>query len=197
MITKKDKRQMELEKLEGGFSLFTNGAHQTKEKYTPRHTTASKSTANSKKSYHFTPRVNKTQNNPLLRYLEQEEQREQNNSDKTSTRKKWSNSSFTLKTTDGCQIKINGPNRYDKPSIKIKKNDNHMFSNDYYSDDFESESDDERDGKDKHLIESVQFSDFSESDSDEVKESKSNQGLIFNISKNDVKVIKAYLNPFF
>ena len=208
MSNKKDKKEEQLEKLEGGFSLYTNGAHQPKERYIPRHTTA-KSSSSSKRSQHFVPRMHK--NNPLLdlKALQDEQQqvkqRVSSGPSNVTSRKKWSNTSFTIKTTDGCEIKINAPNHYQSSNDKTnKKSDNSVHSNDceyYYSDDFESDSDNEirvTKSDSKNLIESVRFSDQSDredssSDDNEPKpqpdrsRNKKNQ-MVLRLSQNDVKV---------
>ena len=208
LSNKKDKKEEQLEKLEGGFSLYTNGAHQPKERYIPRHTTA-KSSSSSKRSQHFVPRMHK--NNPLLdlKVLQEEQQLKQRASSAKSnvtTRKKWSNTSFTIKTTDGCEIKINAPNHFQSSNDKTnKKSDNSVHSNDceyYYSDDFESDSDNEQirvtKSESKNLIESVRFSDQSDredsssSDDDEPKtkpdRTRNKNQMVLQLSQNDIKV---------
>ncbi len=192
LSNQKDKRQEELEKLENGFNLFTNGAHQGKEKYTPRYTTAAKSSLNSKKSQQFaTPRTSRTNTSasPLLRHFEKQQQQQQHTS--ANSRKKWANSSFTIKTTDGCQIKIHAPNHYES---KGESSNNRMLSNDcteYYSDDFESDESEVE--ADKGLIESVMFSDDDDDDDDDEAAVKSKR-FVFHLSREEAKLVRESIN---
>lgn len=193
-----------------------NGAHKTTERYTPRHTTAKSSSSSTDKKYNFNfkPRIH-VRKNPLdnLRELELLANKDRAQS-APSSRKKWthSNSSLTIKTTDGYEIKINAPNFYKHETSKSditsdKKNIKHQ-SNDceyYYSDDFESESESDTDDKKKtenassnkkDLIQSVQFSDLSDEESDEeankpVKTNVNNKNkrISLRLSQNDIKVI--------
>ena len=210
MANKKDEKVEKLEKLEGGFSLYVNGAHKSSEKYTPRHTTASKTSTDKKKNFDFTPRIhirkNPVDNLKQLAFLEKKD-RSQSAPNKPN-RKKWSdnsNMSFTIKTTDGYEIKINAPNEY-KPRISksdatpIKKSHDYEYC---YSDDFESDSDSEEQknkieqNKIKGILQSVKFSDDSdlEVDSDnevcQIKPEsnvKSAKNLFVKLSNKDIKV---------
>jgi hypothetical protein len=148
---KKDKNEEKLEKLEEGFSLYVNGAHKTSEKFTPRHTITK---SNDKKNF-FKPRIhyrkNQIDNSEFLNALTNREKSQ--SAPAMPTRKKWSNSSFTIKTADGYEIKINAPNnskqnvsKSDIPNTNTPKKKNcvkgkRIQSEFYYSDDFENESD--------------------------------------------------------
>lgn len=197
-----------MERLENGFNLFTNGAHQSKEKFTPRYTTATKSSVNSKKSQHFTPRKN-SKRSSLLKYFEEKQVQEPFRFTETAhnDRKRWENNSFCIKTTEGCQIKINAPNRYEKnlvSTFKGKETNEHI--NSYYSYDFESESEDESKNDDisdkkldnkktsnKNLIESVLFSDCSENEGkDNLHNPKKKKDFVLQLTTNDVQVNHIY-----
>ncbi len=211
MAKKKGEKEEKLEKLEGGFSLYVNGAHKSSEKYTPRHTTASKSSTDKKTNFqHFTPRIH-VRKNPLenlkeLAFL--------NNKDRSQSapnkpvRKKWgdnSNNSFTIKTIDGYEIKINAPNEFKSHMTKsdTTSNANKNKSHDceyYYSDDFESESDtDEKKNANKEekcILQSVKFSDDSDLDENLIekptqtspKELVENKKIFLKLTNKDVKV---------
>ena len=217
LMKKKDKKEEELEKLESGFKLYTNGAHKPAEKFTPRYTTAKSSSE--KRSFNFIPELF---GGELKSFRELSESNggktdRVNSAPNAKIRKKWSHTSFTIKTDEGYQIKINGPNcdqacKSDTGSknqkechyieLDFKRND----SDNYYSDDFESCSESEEDTKaqsekdeinDKKLIETVQFSD--DSDVEEIKEmpvgkksretnnNKKGQ-IVCELSKKDIKV---------
>ena len=109
IVKKKDKKEEELEKLEGGFNLYVNGAHKKNAKYTPRLTTA-KSSINSSSS--------SNKNFSKLNLESLNSSRSPSTTPAVTTRKKWSNSSFIFKTSDGCEIKINSPSHYQKAEIK-------------------------------------------------------------------------------
>lgn len=197
-----------MERLENGFNLFTNGAHQSKEKFTPRYTTATKSSLNSKKSQHFTPRKN-SKSSLLLRYNEEKQEQERFHSTETThnDRKRWENASFCIKTTDGCQIKINAPNRYEKNLVStFKGKETNEPTNPYYSYDFESESEDEFKNGDisdkkldnkktsnKNLIESVLFSDCSDNEEKySLHNPKKKKNFVLQLTMNDVQVNYIY-----
>jgi len=157
--TKKDKNEEKLEKLEGGFSLYVNGAHKTSEKFTPRHTITK---SNDKKNF-FKPRIhhrkNQIENTEFLNALTNRDGSQ--STPAMPTRKKWSNSSFTIKTADGYEIKINAPQQNMKQNVSKsdvtntnttpkKKNflkGKRTQSEFYYSDDFENESESEENDK--------------------------------------------------
>jgi hypothetical protein len=199
MMNKKDEKEEKLEKLEGGFNCYVNGAHKTSARYTPRHTTAKSSSTSDKKSFvktRITPRSNIFDN---IRELEQMSNKDRCQSAPSNNpgRKKWSNDSFTIKTNDGYEIKINAPNatrpqfsKSDSTCTKITPHKKNKKGELKYSDDFESESDLEEtlkketvrkeaqesdaDNKDKqnsrNLIQSVKFSDVS--DDSDIEEKK-------------------------
>jgi hypothetical protein len=183
MANKKGEKEEKLEKLEGGFSLYVNGAHKSSEKYTPRHTTASKTSTDKKSNFHFTPRIH-VRKNPLdnlkeLAFISNKDRAQ--SAPNKPVRKKWGDTpSFTIKTVDGYEIKINAPNEFKSPMSKSSNtaNSNKNKSHDceyYYSDDFESESggedeedeveemDEEKKSKEpKCILQSVKFSDDSD-----------------------------------
>ncbi len=197
-MNKKDEKEEKLEKLEGGFNCYVNGAHKTSVRYTPRHTTAKSSASSDKKSFvktRITPRSNIFDN---IRELEQlaNKNRCQSAPSNNPGRKKWSNDSFTIKTNDGYEIKINAPNatrpqfsKSDSTYTKITSTKQNKKGELKYSDDFESESDleetlkketvkktqesdTEKEKPDtKNLIQSVKFSDVS--DDSDVENNKS------------------------
>jgi hypothetical protein len=161
MMNKKDEKEEKLEKLEGGFNCYVNGAHKSSARYTPRHTTAAKSSSSTdKRSFvksRVTPRSNIFDN---IRDLEQLTNKDRCQSAPSTEntgggggggRKKWSNDSFTIKTNDGYEIKINAPNAtrshisksdttYSKVKAASGKTGNKKHDT-RYSEDFESESD--------------------------------------------------------
>ena len=199
IANKKDKNEEKLEKLELGFNTYVNGAHKTAEKYTPRHTTSKSSLGSSDKNYNFClkPRIH-VRKNPIdnLRQLEFLANKDRAKSASTETaRKKWSNTSFTIKTSDGYDIKINAPNSCRKNHVsnldmnnskitatkkKIKKlakktsNSEKITNNSndceyYYSDDFISDD-----------------SISSDCDESNIKNDKFNQDLIQSVKFSDV-----------
>ena len=195
LSSRKDKETEQKEKLEGGFSLYMNGAHK-KEKFTPRHTVA-KDGGRKKRMFNFAPHLMPAVND--LEALKAMSQAQESNSNSNSTpstvrgRKKWNSnmSSITIKTQDGANIKIK-PNNSTESTTETPRvsNDSHddsrsteflQFDPDHYSYDFESdESSDieEEIGEDiavagqqsdvkKSLIEDVKFSDLSDDEEDE------------------------------
>jgi hypothetical protein len=191
LMHKKDKKEEELEKLETGFNTYVNGAHKKNEKYTPRYTiTKTSSATNSCSSRHFT---NSKFNIPInLESLCSSRNSSANVTPATTSRKKWGNSSFIFKTTDGCEIKISSPNHYKKNDSEPKKtlNSNETITSNEceYSDDFESDEDTNANKKkilDENLIETVKFS-SDEEDTTEITSNKKN--FVFKLTKNDVKV---------
>lgn len=209
--SKKDEKVEKLEKLEGGFNLYVNGAHRANEKYTPRHTTV-KSTEN-RKNFNFKPNISSNERSKKFSNLFFDQNDRSKSAPSVVTRKKWSTSSFTIKTTDGYEIKINAPNAM-KPQISksdITANNRLKMSNDNefnYSEDFESDSENEseenlnsnnknkaNEKQEESLIESVKFSDISDiedNSSDESikqKTSCNNKKFVLDLSPNDIKVI--------
>ncbi|CAF0846451.1 unnamed protein product [Brachionus calyciflorus] len=83
------KELSELEKLEAGFNIYFNGAHRQIERPTPRYSIIK---SNDRKYLHSKLNSDKT-----------------NKPESKRNRKKWANSSFTIKTADGFKIKINAP----------------------------------------------------------------------------------------
>lgn len=194
---KKDKKEEELEKLETGFNTYVNGAHKKNEKYTPRYTiTKTSSATNSCSSRHFT---NSKFNIPInLESLCSSRNSSANVTPATTSRKKWGNSSFIFKTTDGCEIKISSPNHYKKNDSEPKKtlNSNETITSNEceYSDDFESDEDTNANKKktlDENLIETVKFS-SDEEDTTEITSNKKN--FVFKLTKNDVKLLRQSFN---
>lgn len=214
-----------MEKLESGFSLYVNGAHQKNERYTPRHTITKSSSENKKSNQNIKSRINchKLDVDNLKQFdmlvAKQKKLDEKSAAKKNTVRKKWSvNSSFILKTEDGYEIKINSPTKYTKSKPNVSKSDitETAKKNDYYSDDFVSDSDNEitdnnpKNNEDyKNLIESVQFSDIETDSSKSVEDEQiyeqieedidedtvddklprlDNKKIILNLNKTDIKV---------
>ena len=191
-MQKKDKKEEELEKLESGFNTYVNGAHKKNEKYTPRYTiTKASSTNNSSASSSSKYFSNSKFNLPInLESLCTSRNSSANVTPAPTSRKKWGNSSFIFKTTDGCEIKISSPNHYKKQDSEPKKT---VYSNETsneceYSDDFESDDDTNANSRNKssneNLIETVKFS----SDEEDTTEINNKKNFVFKLTKNDIKV---------
>lgn len=88
-------------------------------------------------------------------------------------RRKWSNSSIIIKTMDGLKIRINAPSKTNR--------------DDYYSDDFESDSSEDEKQTNNSLIKTVKFSD-SDSDYDEHYKKS------IELSVNELKSLKQSLD---
>ncbi len=133
LANKKDENKEKLEKLELGFNTYVNGAHKTSEKFTPRHTTSSAASNDKKNSFCLRPRLH-VRKNPLenlrgLELLANQQQKERTIKSapaERSTRKQWSNASFTIKTSDGYEIKINAPDSMRKNPVTTKQNNNKL-----------------------------------------------------------------------
>lgn len=220
-MSKKDEKVEKLEKLERGFNCYVNGTHQTSQKYIPRYTTSTKSSGYSSSVSstdrkpnmirpRVTPRSNMFSNNlkDIELLMGQNSQRCQS----APTRKKWSNDSFTIKTNDGYEIKINAPGATrpkftQSDNTEQNKDDNNKKKDKTkrksgskcgggkatelnYSEDFESDDDSEVEEvieENKELIESVQFSEESDSEAEQ-DQASSNRKLQVRLSSNDIKV---------
>lgn len=160
MATQKDKKDEKLEKLEGGFSLYVNGAHRKSEKYTPRITVNKSASGDQQKRFNLNLKSSKSNlsrlenlNNIEFLFGKSHEKSTNKAANGGENRKKWSRCSFILKTDDGCEIKINGPAKANKHTKPVSKSDitsttktkNKSPANHddlHYSDDFESDTDD-------------------------------------------------------
>jgi len=203
LIQKKDEKEEYLEKLEAGFNVYVNGAHKKNEKYTPRYTAHSGKQSSTNNSSASSKCFNFPLNfESLCSSRSTMTSRAASTAAVTNTsRKKWSNSSFIFKTSDGCEIKINSPNHYVPAVNNRKHNETTKTSNQSnecdYSDDFETDDDNNNnnnnDNKEKNLIETVKFSDQESDDDDgdsfpdKIDES-SKKKFIFKLTRNDVKV---------
>ena len=190
LSNRKDKETEQKEKLEGGFSLYMNGAHK-KEKFMPRHTVAKDS--RKKKAFNFAPHLLPSPNDlEALRAMNQA-QESNSNSNTTTTergRKKWNSnmSSITIKTQDGANIKIKPNNsestgatpRISNDSRDSQSNEFMQFDPQHYSYDFESDSmSEQEDGHDK----------IEEEIADE-KASKDNADSKSNVKKSLIEEVK-------
>lgn len=177
-----------MKKLEGGFSLYVNGAHKQQEKFTPRHVVSS---AKSKPNeMNLVPKLH-------LRAVKKEEEENRSKSAQTNRRKQWNNCSITIKTNDGMNIRLSAP-KSTNASFKCysERASSSTKTEDFYSDDFESDSSIEetiKRVKDSKLIESVKFSDSVSSLSS--LDEKCNENVnkpkrrkCFELSIDDVKV---------
>lgn len=140
-----------MKKLEAGFCVYINGAHRKKERYALRHTIAKSvdKNKNQKCQEHFKPQVR-------------------------TSRKKWAESSFTIKTSDGFMIKINAPNNENtyktENTTNLESNEDNNFLNNLEKNDF-----------DKYKL-----SESSETDTD-VKEDSSRE-IMVQLTPKDAKV---------
>ncbi|RNA37185.1 hypothetical protein BpHYR1_036635 [Brachionus plicatilis] len=201
MASKKDQKEEKMEKLEDGFSIYVNGAHKKNEKYTPRYT-VTKSSESSKKNVNFNPNVHMvTHSNYNQLRANHYNTSSKSNAFETKERKKWGNSSFIIKTTEGYEIKINAPNSKLEP---ISKSEPVKCPSDnlYYSDDFESESESENKdscqkvngpSSDTNLIQTVKFSD-SEDSEDEIF--KTDKNIVVDLSRREIKTLRDSLFIF-
>ena len=196
-LNEKDPKEADLCQKESGFNLYVNGAHKQPERQTPRHLISNSSTKYKKQVTNFTPN-----------FIPKLHIRKEDNSDNTqdrcksapgNRRKQWLMSSITIKTMDGLDIKLCAPG-----SVTERNS-----TNDYYSDDFITDSSDdefkykatstknnnnESSGQPSNLIKSVKFSSSNSSIESDIgdqnnnkKNTKSNKKFL-KLSKADVKV---------
>lgn len=190
--------------------MYVNGAHKGPERFTPRYTiTNTRNRYNNKNNIPITFV-------PKLHIRKQHDSFDENNDENrcksapSNKRKQWGNSSITIKTMDGVNIKLCAPVK----SHSSANSTNNLKSEDYYSDDFETDSEEDKnvntfqfninknseskiDEKNLHkepaeigdLIKSVKFSDESSSAStlstdDELEKIKKNNNHNKNKDQN-------------
>lgn len=160
MATQKDEKVEKLEKLEAGFNVYVNGAHQKPARHAPRYTLTKSSGAGassaSASGSHEASRKFFISRRPNTSRLEASNLNQYNMllnagkvqavAKKTTERKKWNRCSFILKTEEGYEIKISAPKpgrgEVKPASAHETRNKKKNDSNDYYSDDFESDESD-------------------------------------------------------
>ena len=204
VLNVKDEKEVKLEQKESGFSLYVNGEHKLPERHTPRHL-ISGSAASKNKNKKQIP-VNFV---PKLHIRKENNNNNDNDSDRcksapTNRRKQWNNSSITIKTMDGLNIKLCAP----KTERSLTNREDNYYSDDFVSD--SSSGDDEFSIKETsecnkntessgRLIKSVKFSEtssFSESSSiaSDIEQQKTDKFFrkknkkCLKLSKTDVKV---------
>ncbi len=208
VLNEKDEKEVKLEQKESGFSLYVNGEHKLPERHTPRHL-ISGSAANKNKNkrqiaVNFVPKL----------HIRKENNNCDNDGDRcksapTNRRKQWNNSSITIKTMDGLNIKLCAP----KTERSLTNREDNYYSDDFVSD---SNSDDDEFSIKKtsecnkntelsgRLIKSVKFSEtssFSESSSiaSDIEQQKTDKFFrkknkkCLKLSKTDVKVILKFI----